>query len=277
MTRSPSWTRPGPFAVLVGLAGRRISLRCLRIAAPIGSSGVVLIAPSAPFGTPRRKWNFDQFLASARLSRRYDKWNAAVLEASLSRISRKSSCALFTEPPFDQADRGCRVLVDRNECRCLDRHGARLLPWRAAQARSSMPTSCPVMVIHGTEDEIDPIECADRGSQFGGNSSSRRLGARSRGARPAKVNLLIREFVDGLARFATPPPRIHAASAGRQRALYLSSPIGLGHGRRDLAITRELTAASPRPRGRLARPAPGDGAARGRGRAHPPGEPAAGQ
>ena len=49
---------------------------------------------------------------------------------------------------------------------------------------------------------------------------------------------------------AGPPPR-------RKRALFVSSPIGLGHARRDVAIADELRAAASRPRDRLARPAPG--------------------
>jgi predicted glycosyltransferase len=60
------------------------------------------------------------------------------------------------------------------------------------------------------------------------------------------VNRLIKEFVD---RVRPDPPvtrtRWTHALGRPKRALYLSSPIGLGHAQRDLAIARELRAHHP--------------------------------
>ena len=64
---------------------------------------------------------------------------------------------------------------------------------------------------------------------------------------------------------------------GRKRVLYISSPIGLGHARRDVAIARELRAAGRRRRDRLACAGPGDPSARARGRAGASREPLAGK
>ena len=58
---------------------------------------------------------------------------------------------------------------------------------------------------------------------------------------PVRVNTLLRDF-------AVPPraPRSWTRGRGRRkRALYVSSPIGLGHARRDVAIARELRALHP--------------------------------
>jgi predicted glycosyltransferase len=55
---------------------------------------------------------------------------------------------------------------------------------------------------------------------------------------PAYVNGEIRRFLIE-AGVLPPPPRRRRKSRG-QRALYLSSPIGLGHARRDLAVARAL-------------------------------------
>ena len=91
------------------------------------------------------------------------------------------------------------------------------------------------------------------------------------------------EPADPRLRRAGPPARRTAATLGgahrrrRRRALYLSSPIGLGHARRDLAIADGAAQAAPRPRGRLARPAPGHRGARGGRRAGPPGVGVPGQ
>jgi predicted glycosyltransferase len=58
---------------------------------------------------------------------------------------------------------------------------------------------------------------------------------------PVKTNLLLREFI-------SPPPtpgRWRRAAARGKRALFVSSPIGLGHARRDVAIARELRRLQP--------------------------------
>jgi hypothetical protein len=97
----------------------------------------------------------------------------------------------------------------------------------------------PCLVIQGTEDAIV--------GPAGGPLLARALGERatlvelagsghSPHARdPVKVNLLIRDFVDGLQR-SGPSRRWTRGSARPKRALYLSSPIGLGHARRDAAV-----------------------------------------
>src|SRR5207245_3425974 len=62
---------------------------------------------------------------------------------------------------------------------------------------------------------------------------------------PVKVNLLIRGVVD---RFHPPAARERRWTRGRsrpKRALYISSPIGLGHARRDVAIADELRRLHP--------------------------------
>jgi predicted glycosyltransferase len=53
---------------------------------------------------------------------------------------------------------------------------------------------------------------------------------------PVKVNALLRDFIAP----APPPRRWTRGRARRKRALYISSPIGLGHARRDVAIAQEL-------------------------------------
>jgi predicted glycosyltransferase len=58
---------------------------------------------------------------------------------------------------------------------------------------------------------------------------------------PVKVNLLLREFID---RHRPSSAWTRARARGR-RALYISSPIGLGHAQRDVAIARELRALVP--------------------------------
>jgi hypothetical protein len=113
---------------------------------------------------------------------------------------------------------------------------------------------CPVLVMHGDQDEITPIEAgryladATAGEFICFEGAGHCTFARH----PVRVNRLIEQFVDRVlaapSEVAQPnPPRrpAQAATKGRKRALYLSSPIGLGHAMRDLAIARELRALEP--------------------------------
>jgi predicted glycosyltransferase len=61
---------------------------------------------------------------------------------------------------------------------------------------------------------------------------------------PAKCNALINDFLGR--RLGTSAPGTRTSRTTREKkALYLSSPIGLGHGRRDIAIVRELRQLHP--------------------------------
>ena len=72
-------------------------------------------------------------------------------------------------------------------------------------------------------------------------------------------------------------PRWVRGRARRKRALYISSPIGLGHAQRDVAIAGRAAQAASRPGDRLARPASGHQGAGSARRARPPGQRAPGQ
>ena len=100
---------------------------------------------------------------------------------------------------------------------------------------------CPVLVVHGSDDRLSPAQRAGALAKAVGGSlvilegSGHAPHARD----PVKINLLLREFIDSVGR----PKRTVRWRRGRsrtKRALYVSSPIGLGHARRDAAIATEL-------------------------------------
>ena len=110
---------------------------------------------------------------------------------------------------------------------------------------------CPVLAIHGTDDQIQSYErgklvaelsCAELFTVEGG-------GHNALGRFPAKCNALINDFLDRRLGIPMPwPPageRRAKQRAGAKKVLYLSSPIGLGHGRRDIAVARELRKLRP--------------------------------
>ena len=89
-----------------------------------------------------------------------------------------------------------------------------------------------------------PAGGCGRGSRAAraGRSSRSRAGALPARARPVRVNLLLRDFIAP----CRPAPRTWTRGRRRgKRALYISSPIGLGHARRDIAIARELRGLQP--------------------------------
>jgi pimeloyl-ACP methyl ester carboxylesterase len=106
---------------------------------------------------------------------------------------------------------------------------------------------CPVLVIQGSEDAITgsprgiELAAAIPGAELAMLEGS---GHCPEGRDPVMVNLLVREFVD---RFRPQAGRRDWARgrSRRKRALFVSSPIGLGHARRDVAIADELRALHP--------------------------------
>src|SRR5215216_5185269 len=126
---------------------------------------------------------------------------------------------------------------------------------------------CPVLVIQGTEDAITgPGRGIALAEATGGELVLLEGSGHGPHVRdPVKVNLLLRNFVQ---RAAKPPVRVSGPVEGvwgnrevppaaiahrrwirgksrRKRALFISSPIGLGHAQRDAAIADELRKLHP--------------------------------
>ncbi|MDF2746578.1 MAG: alpha/beta fold hydrolase [Propionibacteriaceae bacterium] len=102
---------------------------------------------------------------------------------------------------------------------------------------------CPVLVIHGEDDGHSSVT---RGIALAEHTGGRLVllegSFHAPHVRdPVKVNLLLRDFVKP----APPPRRWVRGKSRRKRALYISSPIGLGHAQRDVAIANELRKLHP--------------------------------
>ena len=106
---------------------------------------------------------------------------------------------------------------------------------------------CPVLMIHGDNDQIQSYARAQAVAEVTGAElvTIEGGGHNALGRIPAKTNALIVDFLDRKLGIAAPARRANPATRKAKRALYLSSPIGLGHGRRDIAITRELRKLHP--------------------------------
>jgi pimeloyl-ACP methyl ester carboxylesterase/predicted glycosyltransferase len=102
---------------------------------------------------------------------------------------------------------------------------------------------CPVLVVHGDRDGMSDLS---RGIALAEHTGGQLVILEGSGHAPhlrdpVKINLLLRDFIAP----AASPRRWVRGRSRRKRALYISSPIGLGHAQRDVAIADELRKLHP--------------------------------
>jgi pimeloyl-ACP methyl ester carboxylesterase/predicted glycosyltransferase len=120
-------------------------------------------------------------------------------------------------------------------------------PSREDFERRCRELGVPVLVIHGDRDVCQHV---DRGRVFAELTDAELVVIEGAGhltiaREPVRVNRAIRTFVDRLKGSAVRTQHWTRGLNRRKRALYVSSPIGLGHARRDVAIVKELRKLEP--------------------------------
>ena len=105
---------------------------------------------------------------------------------------------------------------------------------------------CPVVVVHGTEDHVIPYDHGERLAELTGGAlvTFEGSGHVPPSREPVAVNHVLDDVWAGVAGPRVPRRR-ERASRRPKRVLFLSSPIGLGHVRRDLAVADELRKQQP--------------------------------
>ncbi|MEX0816989.1 MAG: alpha/beta fold hydrolase [Gaiellales bacterium] len=225
-------------AVLVSLSLGAQRALILAAEHPERVGGAAFIGPSVPLGQPlpeRTVYSFEDVLDTdegwAKDNRHY--WlrdYRGYLEFFFSRF--------FTEPHSTKQFEDCvgwglettpETLIATQVAEGLDKDTARALCRRI---------QCPILVIQGEDDAITgPSRGIALAEETGGTLVLLEGSGHGPHVRdPVKVNLLVRDFVAP----ASPVPRWPRGKARRKRALYISSPIGLGHAQRDVAIAKEL-------------------------------------
>jgi pimeloyl-ACP methyl ester carboxylesterase/predicted glycosyltransferase len=106
---------------------------------------------------------------------------------------------------------------------------------------------CPLLVTQGDEDHLIP---PDRGAAFAAATGAELVewegvGHCPNARHPVAFNLMLREFCERAWQRPARRPPFRRALARPKRALYVSSPIGLGHAWRDVAIVQELRKLHP--------------------------------
>jgi len=229
-------------AVLVSLSlGAQ---RALLLAAdhPERVDGAVFICPALPLGEPLPARTVHPWDVELDTDEGWAKYNRFYWLRDYRAFLEFFFAQMFTEPHSTKPIEDCvgwalettpETLVATQEG-TLDKQTVREL---CRRVRS------PVLVIQGAEDAVtSPSRGAALADETGGELVLLEGSGHGPHVRdPVQVNLLLREFV-------APPPRSARWSRGRarrRRALYVSSPIGLGHARRDAAIADELRTLHP--------------------------------
>jgi len=230
-------------AFVVGLSMGAQRLLLLAANHPERVEGAVFIGPAVPLDvqTPRARalLSFDEELDAYEGWAKYNRHHwlndyRDFLEFFFSQI--------FNEPHSTKAIEDCvgwglestpEMLIATQLAPGLDEAAVHDL---AARIR------CPVLVIHGRKDAIRSYESGaalaelTRGRLVTLEGSGHAPLARD----PVKVNLLLRDFIA-----PEQTTRWVRGRSRRKRVLYISSPIGLGHARRDVAIADELRKLHP--------------------------------
>jgi pimeloyl-ACP methyl ester carboxylesterase len=236
-------------AVVIALsAGARWGL-LLAAEHPERVTGAVFIGPSLPIapGLPERQnaaasfdHQLDHYEGWFKFNRHY--WNAdyrGFLEFFFGKM--------FTEPHSTKQIEDCvgwglettpETLVATLRAPALDQQQVTDL---AACVR------CPVLVLQGDRDAISAPARADALAEatHGRLVVLEGAGHAPHVRDPVKVNLLLRDFVESTIPKPAMERRWTRGKSRARRALYISSPIGLGHAQRDVAIADELRKLHP--------------------------------
>ena len=226
-------------AVLVSLSLG--SIRALHLAAghPDRVLGSAFIAPSgafAPQSSDRTVHRFDEPLPSYE---GWAKYNAHYWRRNYPDFLEFFFGRMFTEPHSTKQIEDCVGWGLETDPETLIATATTVQPTRDELLGLCAKVRCPVLVIHGEEDAISPVARGEvLAEATGGSLVTIRGGGHGPMARdPVKINLLIHDFLEPRPR----PPAVWTRGRSRgKRAIFVSSPIGLGHARRDVAIAREL-------------------------------------
>jgi pimeloyl-ACP methyl ester carboxylesterase/predicted glycosyltransferase len=204
--------------------------------------GIVALAPGVPKLTPPLPYRLAAQATYEEELESYEGWskdNRHYIKENFRGFMEFWFTEMFPEPHSTKQieDTIAYGLDGRVETLLLE--GDSEFPYSVAEVEAvCAKVWCPVLVIQGDLDHCQPF---DRGVRTAELTHAQRVVLPGSGhiplaRRPVKVNELISEFAgDG----AASGPAIHVPRRGK-RALLVSSPIGLGHAWRDVAIAREL-------------------------------------
>jgi pimeloyl-ACP methyl ester carboxylesterase/predicted glycosyltransferase len=239
-------------AALVGLSLGGLHASVLAACHPDRVLAAVLVGTVATVGPGFARMSPEHFYAKREAYEGWEKYNRDYWLANYPDFAEHFIRNICTEPhSTKQIEDGIAWSAETSGPVLVKTVEARAIP-PASDVGKAMyrKIHCPLLLIHGDNDQIQPYVRAQAVAEITGAElvTIDGGGHNPLGRVPAKCNALINDFLDR--RLGIPSPgrtaRAGLAHVGRaKRALYLSSPIGLGHGRRDIAIARELRKLRP--------------------------------
>ena len=230
-------------AVLVGECGDGVypSIQ-LAVSDPDRVLGIVAIAPGVPFifpPHPHKKQAADTFHELLENDEGWNKFNHHYIKRDFHGFLEFFFGELLPEPHSTKQleDAVAYGLDGRAETLLIDSDAEPVAATTEEVEAMCRQVRCPVLVIHGDQDQCQPFERGRALADLTGGRYVRLAGSGHlpMARHPVRVNRLISEFAG-----AGPAAGPAISTRGRPRALLVSSPIGLGHAWRDVAIAREL-------------------------------------
>jgi pimeloyl-ACP methyl ester carboxylesterase/UDP:flavonoid glycosyltransferase YjiC (YdhE family) len=229
-------------AVLVGICGDGVwpSVQ-LAVSEPERVLGIVAIAPGIPLITPRHSNRAEAIAVFDQVLERNEGWfkyNEHYMRKNYGGFLEFFFGEMFPEPhSTKQVEDAVAYGLDGSVAVMLMDEADPVATTKEEVEGLCRRVRCPVLVIQGDLDNCQPYE---RGLALASLTDGRHVRLEGSGhipmaRHPVRVNRLISEFAgDGNV------PKKAGRAAKKPRALLVSSPIGLGHAWRDVAIAREL-------------------------------------
>jgi pimeloyl-ACP methyl ester carboxylesterase len=235
--------------ILVGLSLGGLHACVLAAYHPDRVKAAILVGPVATIGPGYPRTTPKHFYAKRQTFKDWDKYNRDYWLANYPDFAEHFIRNICSEPhSTKQIEDGVAwandttgpVLVKTVEARAI-------APGFDVSDAMYRRIRCPMLIIHGDNDQIQPYARGQAVAEVTGAELVTIAGGGHNplGRIPAKCNALINGFLDRRLGIRAPGRTRPKATSRPRKALYLSSPIGLGHGRRDIAITRELRKLHP--------------------------------
>ncbi len=234
-------------AVLVGLSLGGHLAAMLAARHPERVEAAMLIAPSAPFGPVAPGRSDPPFLEPLATEAGWAKFNREYWRKDYRGFLEFFFEQSLPEPhSTKQIEDAVGWGLETDAETLADTILARALPQDDGEA-VYRTIRRPVVVVHGDRDAIVPHARGELVAKILGAPLVTLEGAGHLpiARDPVLMNRMIRDFAERATGRLPAPARVRRGPGRGRRILYLSSPIGLGHARRDLAIARALRAERP--------------------------------